>query len=138
MLIKEIMTSDVDLISPEATLAEAAKKTKSEGIGILPVRDQDKLVGMLSDRDIVLNSTAAGQNPTSATVRDAMHKSVLYVFEDDDVDDVAQNMASNKVRRMPVLSHDKRLVGIVSIGDIAASRNGKSAASALHDICSAA
>ena len=116
MQIAEIMTSDVDRVSPEASIAEAARKMREKDIGALPVERDDRLVGMVTDRDIVTRVLGNGADATTATLRDAMTDRVLYVFED--ADDVARNMSELQVRRMAVVSHDKRLVGIVSLGDL--------------------
>lgn len=136
MQTKEIMTKTVDWVSPDMTIDKAAEIMKKDDVGCLPVGENDRLVGMLTDRDIVLNCTAEGKSPSSTTVREVMTASVRYVFDEDDVNDVAKNMANNKVRRMPVLNKDKRLVGIVTLGDVARHSDG-SAAAALKEISTA-
>jgi CBS domain-containing protein len=118
MQIKEAMSDDVRISSPNQTIREAAKMMAEIDAGVLPVGDNDRLVGMITDRDIAIRAVAAGKGPDTP-VRDVMSKEVNYCFEDDDIDDVAQNMADIKLRRLPVLNRDKRLVGIVSLGDIA-------------------
>lgn len=90
----------------------------------MPVGENDRLVGMITDRDIAIRGIATGKGP-DAKVRDVMSKEVRYCFDDEDIDDVLHNMRDLKVRRMPVLNRDKRLVGIVSLGDLAT--NGESA-----------
>jgi CBS domain-containing protein len=92
-------------------------------VGILPVGENDRLVGMISDRDIIVRAVAAGQGPETA-IGKIMSKEVMYCFLDDDVGGAAENMAELKVRRLPVLDHDKRLVGILSLGDVALNDGG--------------
>ena len=117
MKIANIMSRDVHFIGPDTTLREAAKKMKQIDSGVLPVAEHDKLVGMLTDRDIAIRGVAAGKGP-DAKVRDAMSHELKYCFEDEDVQHVAGNMAELQVRRLPVMSREKRLVGIVSLSDI--------------------
>jgi CBS domain-containing protein len=101
--------------------------------GCLPVGKNDRLVGMITDRDIAVRAVAAGK-PCKTPVGKIMSAEIKYCFDDDDLDKVAHNMADIKVRRLPVLNHDKRLVGIVSLGDIALSDGGGNAGDALHGI----
>lgn len=117
MKIANIMSRDVHFISPDTTLREAAKKMKQIDSGVLPVAEGDKLVGMLTDRDIAIRGVAAGKGP-DAKARDVMSHELKYCFEDEDVQHVAGNMAELQVRRLPVMSRGKRLVGIVSLSDI--------------------
>jgi len=120
MRVYEVMTRGVECIHPEASLQEAAAKMKSLDIGMLPVcSDHDRLVGMLTDRDITVRATAEGEDPTDIHVRDIMTPEVVYCFEDQLVDDAAHLMEEKQVRRLVVLNGDKRLVGIVSLGDLA-------------------
>lgn len=118
MKVKEAMTTDVILCSPKDPISEAAKRMAECDAGLLPVGEGDRLVGMITDRDIAIRAVAKGMPPTTA-VKDVMSGEVLYCYEDEKVEDVARNMAEQKVRRLPVLSREKRLVGIVSLGDIA-------------------
>jgi CBS domain-containing protein len=119
MRVKEVMTSGVECIHPESTLQEAADRMKALNIGPLPVCEDDRLVGMLTDRDITIRATAAGRDPLVTPVRDAMTRDVIYCFEDQLVEEAAKLMKEKQVRRLLVLNHDKRLVGIVSLGDLA-------------------
>ncbi len=119
MKIKEIMTSDPELIDPNASIREAAKRMKSEDIGALPVGENDRLIGMVTDRDIAIRGVAEDRTPDATTVRDVMSEKIFYCFEDDDIEDAAQCMAENQVRRLPILNRDKRLTGIISLADIA-------------------
>jgi CBS domain-containing protein len=119
MQLKEVMTRNVEVIHPDDTLAAAAEKMKTLDVGPLPVCDGDRLVGMLTDRDITVRATAAGRDPTMTHVRDAMTPDVVYCFEDQDVKEAAQLMEQRQIRRLLVLNREKRLVGIVSLGDLA-------------------
>jgi len=130
MQVNEAMSSDVKIASPDQSIRDAAKMMAELDAGVLPVGENDKLVGMITDRDIAVRAVAAGKPPTTK-VREVMSSEVKYCFEDDDLDDVAENMADIKVRRLPVLNREKRLVGIVSLGDIALFDGAGSAGSAL-------
>jgi CBS domain-containing protein len=122
MQIAEIMTRDVQLASPKQTLQEAARLMAELDVGAIPVADKDRLVGMLTDRDICVCAVAAGKNPAQCKVGEVMSAEVKYVFEDEMTEDLARNMSTLQVRRMPVLNRDKRLVGIVSLGDLATTK----------------
>jgi CBS domain-containing protein len=132
MKVKELMTRDVRVISPDDTIERAAQLMGQIDAGVLPVGDNDRLVGMITDRDIAIRGVAEGCSP-DAKVRDIMSQEVCYCFDDADADDVLENMAEIQVRRMPVINHDKRLVGIVSITDIAKEEE-REAGEALRDI----
>mgnify|MGYP000880151808 FL=1 len=118
MRVNEVMTQDVKTISPQTTLREAAHFLSELDAGILPVEENDRLIGMITDRDIVVRAVANGRGPDTP-VREAMSRDVKYCFDDDDIEDVAKNMAEIQVRRLPVVNRDKRLVGIISLADIA-------------------
>jgi CBS domain-containing protein len=115
----EIVTLDPEVISPSANLMDAANKMKSLDIGILPVCNGDRLVGMLTDRDITIRAVADGLDPRSTLVEQAMTREVIYCFEDQDIEELAALMEKNQVRRLPVVDRNKRLIGIVSLGDVA-------------------
>ena len=119
MQLKDIMTRDVEVIRPDATLQEAAQKMKGLDVGPLPVCDGERLVGMLTDRDITVRATAEGRDPKTTEVREVMTCEVLYAFEDQGVTEAARLMEEHQIRRLVVLNRDKRLVGIVSLGDVA-------------------
>jgi CBS domain-containing protein len=119
MWVREVMTPRVEVIHPDATLREAAQKMKSLDVGPIPVCDGDRLQGMLTDRDITVRATAEGRDPNSTRVRDVMTPDVVYCFEDQDVQEAARLMEERQLRRLVVLNGDKRLVGIVSLGDLA-------------------
>lgn len=118
MRVSNCMTKDVKIADPEQTLREAALSMGRLDAGVLPVGENDRLVGVVTDRDIAIRGVAEGKGP-EAKIRDVMSSDVRYCFDDDDVDDVLHTMSSLKVRRLPVLNRDKRLVGIISLGDIA-------------------
>src|SRR6266481_2915644 len=120
MQVSEVMSSEVNIASPDHSIRDAARMMADIDAGVLPVGENDRLVGMITDRDIAVRAVAAGKGPDTP-IREIMSKEVKYCFDDDDIDDVAYEMAELKVRRMPVLNHDKRLVGILSLGDIARS-----------------
>ncbi len=113
------MTRNPEVVQPSATLEEAARKMDQLDVGPLPVCDGDRLVGLVTDRDITVRATSAGKDPRSTHVSEAMSKDLVYCFEDQDVKDAARMMEEKQIRRVPVLSRDHRLVGIVSLGDVA-------------------
>jgi CBS domain-containing protein len=119
MQIAEIMTRNPEVLPAHAILTDAALKMQKLDVGMLPIRDGDRLVGMLTDRDITLRATAQGRDPTKTQVREVMTPEVVYCFEDQDVADAAKVMQEKQIRRLPILSRQKRLVGIVSVGDVA-------------------
>jgi CBS domain-containing protein len=120
MRVAEAMTRDVRLIEPNQTIRDAALLMAEMDAGIMPVREGDRLVGMITDRDIAVRAVAQGRGPDTP-VREIMTDEVKYCFEDDDTSAVERNMAEIQVRRLPVLTRDKRLVGIISLGDLAMS-----------------
>jgi CBS domain-containing protein len=119
MRVKEVMTLDAECTRPDAALQDAAERMKELNVGALPVCDNDRLVGMITDRDITVRATADGCDPRSACVRHVMTPNLVYCFEDQLVSEAARLMEENQVRRLPVLNRDKRLVGMVSLGDLA-------------------
>jgi CBS domain-containing protein len=133
MEIRQVMTRDVQLASPDETVRQAASLMKRLDTGVLPVGQDDRLVGMLTDRDIAVRAVAEGKGPDTK-VREVMSAEVKYCFEDEDVTHVAQNMAELQVRRLPVMNRDKRLVGIVSLADLALEGSLPKTARALHGI----
>jgi CBS domain-containing protein len=121
------MTTSVQLCTPDDTLKDAAEAMGALGVGLLPVTDNERLLGMISDRDIAVRGIGMGRGPDSR-VGDVMTTEVLYCFEDQTLEEVAANMGDQQIRRLPVLNRDKRLVGIISLGDIAqASADGRGA-----------
>ena len=118
MKVSKIMSRDVTLLNPQQTICVAASLMAEIDAGALPVGENDRLVGMITDRDIVVRAVAQGRS-ADTKVEDVMSKEVLYCFDTDNIDDVARNMGKARVRRLPVVNRDKRLVGIVSLGDLA-------------------
>ena len=119
MKIRDVMSRDAKLTSPDDTLRHAAQLMKEGDCGVLPVADGDRLCGMITDRDIAIRGIAEGKGPDTK-VREAMTQEVMYCFEDQQIDEVLDNMCEIKIRRMPVLDRSKRLVGIVSLSDLVA------------------
>jgi len=127
------MTPDVQLCTPEDTLKDAAEAMAALNCGLLPLTDNERLVGMISDRDIAVRGVAMGRGP-DARVRDVMTTDVKYCFEDQDIEEITMNMGDIQVRRLPVMSRDKRLVGIIALGDIARANSSDGTAVALGQI----
>ncbi|MDQ0317800.1 CBS domain-containing protein [Amorphus orientalis] len=118
MRISEIMSRDTVIADPNETIEAVARRMADQDIGYLPVGEQDRLVGSITDRDIVTRGLANGRDG-SCTVDEIMTRDVKYCFDEDDVEQIAGNMANNGVRRLPVINRDKRLVGVVSLSDAA-------------------
>jgi CBS domain-containing protein len=133
MRVSECMTRDVEIANPGQTIRRAAETMARVDAGVLPVGENDRLVGMITDRDIAVRGVAGGKGP-DATVRDVMSAEVKYCYEDDDADAVLKTMADLQVRRLPVLNRDKRLVGIVSLSDLAHNGQAARAGEALGEI----
>lgn len=119
MKLKDIMSRDVEVIHPTSMLQEAAGKMKTLDVGSLPVCDNRKLVGILTDRDIAVRAVAAGRDPKRTPVSDAMTPELVFCFEDQDVKEAAKMMERYQIRRLPILDRSQQLVGIVSLGDLA-------------------
>ena len=118
MKIHEIMTKEVEVISPQDSLVDAAKRMKDLGVGCLPVCDGERLLGMLTDRDLVIRGIALDRDLKQIRVKDAMTSPISFCLEDQEVDDLAKLMKERKVRRVAVINKDRRLVGLVSLGDL--------------------
>ena len=121
MLVRDNMTRDVRTVAPETTIQEAARHMAEADVGALPVAAGDRLAGIVTDRDIAVRAVAIGRGPAT-TVAAVMSLEVLYCHEDEDIGHISANMAENQVRRLPVVDVDKRLVGIISLADIADAR----------------
>ena len=119
MLVRDVMTTSVEIVSPTDTIQDAARLMADEDCGALPVGENDRLVGMITDRDIVVRAVAMGKQPADCTVGDVMSREIKYIYEDETTDGLAQKIAELQIKRMPVINRDKRLVGIVSLGDLA-------------------
>lgn len=119
MQAKDIMTNHPEIISPDTTLNEAAAKMKSQDIGFLPIGENDRLIGAVTDRDIVIRGLAAGKDADKTTVKEIMTDKIQYCFETDNLNKIAEMMSGSQIRRLAVLNADKRIVGIISLGDVA-------------------
>jgi CBS domain-containing protein len=119
MRIAEVMTTDVEVIDSYAPLTEAAAKMKTLDVGLLPICDGDKLIGTLTDRDITVRGIAEGYDPSDTKVSDIMSTDLAYCFEDEEIEKALSLMEDRQIRRLPVLDREKRLIGIVSLGDLA-------------------
>jgi CBS domain-containing protein len=134
MKVQDVMSRAVKLVAPGDSVENAARLMAQLDVGALPVGDDDRLVGMITDRDIAIRAVAKGKSPAQCTVREVMSEGIKYVFDDESADDAARNMADLQIRRLPVLNRDKRLVGIVSLGDLAVKTGGKPAALAIRKV----
>jgi CBS domain-containing protein len=122
MNVSDVMTREVQVATPEQSIRDAAQLMMKIDAGTVPVGKDQKLVGMLTDRDIAVRAVAKGLGPDTP-VREIMSADVKYCFEDQSIEEVARNMADIQVRRLPVVNRDKRLVGILSLGDLAVRSN---------------
>jgi CBS domain-containing protein len=118
MKVREAMTREVRLVKPDQPIRDAAKLMGDLDIGALPVEENDRLVGMITDRDIAVRAVAVGRG-ADTPISEVMSREIKYCYEDQSVDEVTQNMGELRIRRLPVLNRDKRLVGILSLGDLA-------------------
>ena len=130
MKVSDVMTRDVQTVRPDSTAQEAANFMLREDAGSMPVSDGDRLIGMITDRDIAVRGVAKGYGPDTP-VRELMTDEIICAREDDDVEEVASRMSSAQVRRMPVIDGDERLCGIVSLGDLAREADDGSSNEAL-------
>ena len=119
MLLRDIMTKEVEVIGPESAVTEAARKMEKLNVGSLPVCDGRRLLGMITDRDITIRATAAARNPDETLVRDCMSSELVYAFEDQDANEAERLMQEKRIRRLPILTREKELAGIIALGDLA-------------------
>ena len=132
--LKDLMSRDVKVISSDMTIGDAAKKMRDGDFGMMPVGEEDRMIGTISDRDIAIRAVAEGKDGRTK-VRDVMSEGIIWVYEDDSVEQAATMMSKHQVRRLPVVNRDKRLVGIVALGDFAVeSSEIQPAAQALAEI----
>ena len=136
MQAKEIMSRNVECMAPETGIIDAAKRMKSLDVGFLGVCENDRIAGAVTDRDIVIRAVAEGKILNQCKVRDVMTKDAFWCFEDQSIDEVAEFMAKKEIRRVLILNHDKRLVGVVSLGDLAKTKD-KKAGQAMKEIVEA-
>jgi CBS domain-containing protein len=137
MKVQDVMTADVSFARSDTPIVEIACRMREANIGSTPIVDNDRLIGIVTDRDIVVRIVAQGRPIETATARDAMSSGVLYCFEDEAVEDVLEKMGDQQIRRLPVVSRDKRLVGVVSLGDLSLTGKRKAAGGALQEISQA-
>jgi CBS domain-containing protein len=137
MKISEIMTTNVECVEPETGIVDLAREMKSLDVGFLAVCENDRLIGTVTDRDIVLRGVGSGRDVNTCSARDVMSRGVYWCFEEDSVKDVSQRMREKEVRRMLILNKDKRLVGVVSLGDLSKVEE-KESGRTLKDIAEAA
>ncbi len=132
--LKDLMSRDVKVVSPDMTIGEAAKMMRDGDFGMMPVGEDDHMIGTISDRDIAIRAVAVGKD-AGTKVRDVMSEGIAWVYEDDSVEQAAMIMSERQVRRLPVVDRDKRLVGILALGDFAVeSSEIRPAAQALSEI----
>jgi CBS domain-containing protein len=132
--VKDVMSKDVKVVNPDMTLQQAARMMSDGDFGMMPVGENDKMIGAISDRDIAIRGVAEGKGPAT-TVREIMSTKIFWAYDDETVDRAAELMSEHQVRRLPVVNRDKRLVGIVALGDFAVdSHEIQPAAEALSKI----
>jgi len=119
--VKDVMTRDVEVLSPDMTIKQAASSMRDGDFGMMPVGENDRMIGALSDRDIAIRAIAEGMGPETK-VRDVMSPGIYWTYLDDTVEEAAKRMSEHQVRRLPVVDRDKRLVGIVALGDFAVDK----------------
>jgi CBS domain-containing protein len=134
MKLKDVMTTQVETVSPETSIAEAAAKMRSLDVGALPVVEGQQLVGMITDRDITIRATAEARDPKTTPVRACLSPNPAYGSEEQDLEEAAQLMQEKQIRRLPVLSRDQRLVGIVALADLVAEGGKKEVARTVKEV----
>jgi CBS domain-containing protein len=134
MQVKDVMTANVHVIAPDANLREAASLMRDLDIGALPVCENDRVIGFVTDRDITIRATATGRSPDECQVREVMSHGVVYCHEDSSLEDAERMMKDRKVRRLAVLDDDQRLSGILSLGDVALEAEAGEAGDVLERI----
>lgn len=130
------MTTNAQCVSPQTSLVETAQLMQELNVGALPVCENDKLAGIITDRDIVLRAVAQGREPDHTKVDDAMSLGIVYIYEDQTEEEAAQIMERHQIRRLPVLNRDDRLVGIVSLGDLAVEAESHVSGEVLKEVSS--
>ena len=123
MLIKDIMTSNVEVVTPETSIKDAARRMRSSDIGILPVCEEGKCIGVITDRDITIRATAQGFDPATTKVNEIMTHTVVYCSQDDDIYTAARVMEDKQIRRIIVLDTNKQVIGLCSLSDLALDTN---------------
>ena len=138
MKVQDVMSKQVKIAAPNDTVEKAAQLMEAIDCGALPVGENDRLVGVVTDRDITLRAVARGKAPNKCKVREVMSSTVKYVYEDEPTEAAAESMSKLQVRRLPVLNRQKRLVGIVALGDLATRHDGMIAGQALKEVSKSA
>ena len=134
MIVRDIMTSNVEVIHPDSVIQEAAGKMKSLDVGSLPVCDNRRLIGVVTDRDITVRAVASGLDTRTAKVSEAMTPELIYCYEDEDVKEAAKLMERYQIRRLPILNREKQLVGIVALGDLALESSDRMSGQVLEEV----
>ena len=134
MIVRELMTQEVRVIRPESSLIHAAQIMKELDVGALPVCAGDKVLGMLTDRDIILNAVAEGMSPEQTQIDDIYQRQAIWIYEDEEIAEAARMMEKERVRRLIVLNHEKKLVGLISLGDLAKADSQRMAGKTLQKI----
>ncbi|MEQ8196150.1 MAG: CBS domain-containing protein [Rhodospirillales bacterium] len=132
--IRDVMTPQVELIDSHAVLVEAARKMRDHDIGALPVEKNDKMIGMITDRDVAIRAVAESKDPLTETVENSMTGGIEYCFDDQPIGEISEMMSAKQLRRLPVVDRDKKLVGIVSLGDLSQKASSSEAAEVLEHI----
>ena|SRR3990167_2816329 len=136
MLAKDVMSRKPEFLLPNTTLREAANQMRTHDYGFIPIGENDRLIGVVTDRDITIRAIAEGKDPNKTTVKEVMTKGIHYCFESDDLETVATQMEKLQIRRLVVLNQDKRLIGVISLGDIATKCKNPKLSSELADAVS--
>ena len=132
--VKDVMSGNVQVVSPDMTIREAARMMREGDFGMMPVAENDRMIGAISDRDVAIRAVADGKGPDTK-VREIMSAGICWAYDDDTIEHAAEVMSEHQVRRLPVVNRDKRLVGIVALGDFAVDKSEiRSAAEALSHI----
>ncbi len=134
MRVQEVMTKNLEILPPESTVFDAAKKMKELDVGVLPIGDKERVIGVLTDRDITLGVVASDKDARDCKVQDIMSKDVETISSDSDIDEATEKMSAQQIRRLVVIDKDQRPVGIVSLGDLATKSSEARAGKALGDI----
>src|ERR687895_864749 len=133
MRVSDAMTRDVRIVTPGQSIREVAKLMQEIDAGSMPVGENDRLIGMITDRDIAIRAVAQGKGPDTP-VREVMSKDIKFCYDDEDLEHVAKNMGDIQVRRLPVVNREKRLVGIISLGDVARTEGGDTTGEAVSGV----
>ena len=134
MKVREAMHRGAQWVSPETTVPELARLMREHDIGAIPIGDDDRLIGMVTDRDIVCRALADGRDPRTVTARQIMTPGIVFCRDDEELDDAARIMEQKQIRRLPVIDGNKRMVGVLSLGDLAESGSRDLGGEVLHAV----